>query len=195
MTENLLQQKVAADEIDQQLPERAGVQIGSDLAGALERLDPSRAHLVEALENLGVDQLRLGPREQRLNVKEAHQLAVGLHQVERTVHRLAKRIGQGHALRDRQSRFDSGDQLSLRQNRVEDLFLGLEMVVEQALGGFELERDVVHSGAAIALFGKDFETRLQYLFPLSRSAPLPPSGRFRLPDSITLDHDSRLQYV
>src|SRR5690242_3278006 len=45
------------------------------------------------------------------------------------------------------------------------------MVIEQALGRLEFERDIVHSGALEALAGEDFEAGAQDLFADPLGAP------------------------
>ena len=65
---------------------------------------------------------------------------------------------------------EAGRQLVPGEDLAQQVLLGLEVVVEEALGRLELERDVVHGRAREALFGEDFEAGADDLLALPLGA-------------------------
>src|SRR6202011_1417525 len=68
------------------------------------------------------------------------------------------RLGERLEFHRAEGGFERCNHGAVLENRAEDLLLGLEVVVEEALGRFEFERDIIHSGARESFFGKNLQT-------------------------------------
>src|SRR5579885_39826 len=122
----------------------ARVDIGTELAARLATLESLLDAFAKTVEDFVINDAGFLLRQQRLYMEEPHEVAIRLQDPERAVDRETKSLFQRQINHRLQVVLQRRNQGALIQYRAEDVVLGLEVVVKQALGGIEFERDVVH---------------------------------------------------
>src|SRR5439155_17165003 len=109
-----------------------------------------------------VNDLGFFPGKQCLDMKKADEVSMSFQERERSTHRHADRLCERHRAGRLQAPFQRRYDRTVPEYRGEDLFLGLEMVVEQTLGRIELQRDIIHGRRSEPLGREYFQPGANY---------------------------------